>query len=104
MDQNSYQTDYYKTLMEVFPEHGERVEVYVGKSQQLMFTKLKILDLYTILTSQKQYTTVNASATYTFCLCTLYILYLLDIGLDKEWSFPSAKNLNFYKKDQKEIV
>ena len=32
MDQNSYQTDYYKTLMEVFPEHGERVEVYVGKS------------------------------------------------------------------------
>merc|ERR1712029_932319 len=31
MDQNSYQTDYYKTLMEVFPEHGERVEVYVGQ-------------------------------------------------------------------------
>ena len=53
MDQNSYQTDYYKTLMEVFPEHGERVEVYVGKSSQLIFTKLKILDLYTILTSQK---------------------------------------------------
>ena len=53
MDQNSYQTDYYKTLMEVFPEHGERVEVYVGKSSQLIFTKLKMLDLYTILTSQK---------------------------------------------------
>ena len=53
MDQNSYQTDYYKTLMEVFPEHGERVEVYVGKSSQLIYTKLKILDLYTILTSQK---------------------------------------------------
>jgi hypothetical protein len=33
MDQKSYQTKYYKTLQQVFPENGERVEVYVGKKQ-----------------------------------------------------------------------
>ena len=39
MDQHSYQTRYYETLMEVFPEHGERVEIYVGKSndQKIQF-------------------------------------------------------------------
>ena len=31
MDQQSYQTSYFKTVKEVFPEHGERVEVYIGQ-------------------------------------------------------------------------
>lgn len=31
MDQKSYQTKYFKALQNVFPENGERVEVYVGE-------------------------------------------------------------------------
>ena len=31
MDQKSYQTQYYKSLQDTFPEYGERVEVYVGQ-------------------------------------------------------------------------
>ena len=31
MDQKSYQTKYYKSLQNAFPEQGERVEVYIGK-------------------------------------------------------------------------
>ena len=31
MDAKSYQTSYYKALHKNFPEHGERVEVYIGK-------------------------------------------------------------------------
>ena len=29
--QNSYQTSYFEAIQKNFPEHGERVEVYVGK-------------------------------------------------------------------------
>ena len=35
MDAKSYQTSYYKNLHTTFPEHGERVEVYVGKHKIL---------------------------------------------------------------------
>ena len=31
MDQKSYQTKYFKRLHQTFPEHGERIEVYLGE-------------------------------------------------------------------------
>ena len=31
MEQDSYQTHFYSTMTKLFPENGERVEIYVGK-------------------------------------------------------------------------
>ena len=36
MDSKGYQTKYYNSLISIFPEHGERVEVYVGKKTTYM--------------------------------------------------------------------
>ena len=33
--QDSYQTDFYATMTKYFPENGERVEIYIGKSYEL---------------------------------------------------------------------
>ena len=40
MDAKSYQTSYYKSLHKNFPEHGERVEVYIGKYTSLICDKV----------------------------------------------------------------
>jgi len=39
MDSKGYQTKYYNSLISIFPEHGERVEVYVGKKNMYMISK-----------------------------------------------------------------
>ena len=50
MDQKSYQTSYYKIVKEVFPEHGERVELYIG---QVNYTNAnaKLLQIENVLKS-----------------------------------------------------
>ena len=38
VDQGSYQAKFYKTLRKIFPDYGERVEVYIGTIDSLQYT------------------------------------------------------------------